>query len=81
MTRPCQSGARLISWSQTEIDGRAYAPQSEIAVGAYWRWSGATVDFTVATDLGDWQGREDDISFPGQPRRDNITARTHLPGI
>ena len=63
MTRPCQSGARLISWSQTEIDGRAYAPQTEIAVGAYWRWSGATVDFTVATDLGDWEGREDDVSF------------------
>ena len=44
-------GTHLIAWSQTEIDGRAEAPEDALAKGAYWRWNGASVELDKAIDL------------------------------
>lgn len=46
-----QSGLYLLSWSQTQIDGRGDSPEEALAVGAYWRWMGHAVDITAATDF------------------------------
>ena len=36
-------GTFVISWAQTEIDGRMAAPPDAMAVGAVWRWIGEAV--------------------------------------
>lgn len=46
-----RSGTYLISWSQTEIDGHSEASQDALSVGAYWRWSGASVNLENATEI------------------------------
>lgn len=54
-----RTGTHLISWSQTEIDGRAAAPEAEIGPGAYWRWSGEAVAIDAAIDAPLSESEED----------------------
>ena len=37
------SGTFVISWSQTELDGRQSAPVGHIRTGAVWSWTGEPV--------------------------------------
>lgn len=44
-------GTFVISWSQTEVDGVAGAPQALLTVGATWRWSGRVVRIDRSQDI------------------------------
>lgn len=64
-----RSGTYLISWSQTLIDGHADVPEAALAVGAYWRWSGAPVD------IGDAAGLSPNVLPAERPRLAADAAR------
>lgn len=44
-------GTYVFSWSQTEIDGLAQAPQSALSVGSGWVWRGDAVRVDGPTEL------------------------------
>lgn len=43
-----RTGALVIAWSQTDVDGRAGAAPGDIDVGAFWRWRGRAVELDPA---------------------------------
>lgn len=56
------TGTFVISWSQTELDGRRQAPRAAVNVGAAWRWAGDALRVDGPTGLltlGDATGRTD----------------------
>lgn len=50
-----RTGAFLMAWSQTQLDGHSNAPETELRAGAYWRWSGEAIDFLAAAGLNEWE--------------------------
>jgi hypothetical protein len=58
-----RSGAFLMSWSQTEVDGHAEAPEADIRTNAYWRWSGEAVDISAAVRLAERETFSSDTAF------------------
>lgn len=54
-----QSGAYLIAWSQTTVDGHAGLPEAEIRAGAYWLWGGEAVDIGCLTCPDDGPAPDD----------------------
>lgn len=53
------SGAFVIAWSQTEVDGHGNAPEDRIVPGSYWRWRGEAVALDKAIGPA-----VDDDAFP-----------------
>ncbi len=50
-------GTFVISWAQTEIDGKSGAPVTLIEAGAHWTWRGEPVRIDGATGQADaWMG-------------------------
>lgn len=48
-----RSGAFLMSWSQTELDGHSDASLAGLQSGAYWRWSGDAVEISAVAGLSE----------------------------
>ena len=48
-----RSGAFLMSWSQTELDGHSDACLAGLQSGAYWRWSGEAVEISAVAGLSE----------------------------